>query len=147
MNSKLEKLNFFTYMDIVLTWLIIKILGIFLLNFSWLRNTRMTVKFDTIPTEAIVLWITRMLSVLESSSGILFILLAVLFSSLVNVLFTTVPDKLVIISIVKWSTWRNVFNLYPDFQFMWQLTNFQLKFRMQLKPHLTHLINFTELQL
>ena len=50
-----------------LTWLIIKIFGIFLLNFLWFRNTTMTVKFATIPTEAVVLWIIRIVSALEFS--------------------------------------------------------------------------------
>ena len=51
----------------MLTWLIIKILGIFLLNFLWLRNTTMTVKFATIPTEATVLWMIRIDSSLALS--------------------------------------------------------------------------------
>ena len=48
-----------------LTWFIIKIFGIFRLNFLWLRNTRMTVKFATIPTEAMVLWMIRILTWIE----------------------------------------------------------------------------------
>ena len=51
----------------LLTWLMMKILGIFLLNLLWLRNTTMTVKFVMIPTEATELWMIRILSSLALS--------------------------------------------------------------------------------
>ena len=94
------RLKLTTYIWVFLTWFIMKIFGIFLLNFLWLRNTIITVKFDTIPIEAMVIWITSMLNALESSSAILLDIDVVLFSSIATVLLCKISVKFVTLSIV-----------------------------------------------
>ena len=69
------------YLFHILTWLIMNIIGIFLLNFLWLRNTTMTVKFAMIPTEAVVLWMARMCFALELPALELFELWVALLTS------------------------------------------------------------------
>ena len=78
---------------VFLTWLIIKMFGIFLLNFLWLRNTTMTVKLDTIPTEAMVLWAIRILWAFRFP---LLELSGILSTNKINVSFTT--------NLVEWVT-------------------------------------------
>ena len=89
-----------------------KIFGIFLLNFLWLRNTTMTVKFATIPTEAVVLWMIRIFSALEFS---LLEFPDVEFKLLSSTsLFSNILIECVIASIIKYSQINQMKGLNPN---------------------------------
>ena len=75
------------------TWLMMKMFGIFRLNFLWLRNTTITFKFATIPMEAVAVWIIRTLILMESLDAEV---------TAGNVEFSINSPELVTDSIVKW---------------------------------------------
>ena len=76
-----------------------KMFGIFRLNLLWLRNTTITFVFATIPTEAVTVWMIRIIILIE------FPYVEVIIG---NVEFSINSIELVTDFIVKWGQIRYV---------------------------------------
>ena len=100
--TKLLHLEFDCYR---ITWLIMKIFGIFLLSFLWFAKTTMTVKFAMIPTHAMTLWImTIKCGVTSAFADEEMFLISVQFKICIVTLFSN--------ALTMDSFWHSVFSMF-----------------------------------
>ena len=89
--SRTLTLQKLTLPKLTLTWFIINLFGIFFLRILWFKNETITVKFEIIPMEGIVLWISIIVKDIPPiSSSVDDVVLVVILSETVTSIKTSI---------------------------------------------------------